>query len=76
MEKQAFLLLLDDLIEEAPGFLNGEEGLSTLDGWDSFATLGFISLIDKNFGITLAGERIANCTTVADLLDLVADQLS
>jgi len=71
MTKQEFLLLIDEIIEEDPGTLTGSETLSELDGWDSFATLEFMTLADKRFSVTLSGESIANCLTVSDLLDLV-----
>ena len=75
MKKSAFLLLLDDLIEIAPGTLKGPESLSDVDGWDSVAVMGFIALVDEQFEITLSPKRLAECKTVDDLVGLIGDRV-
>lgn len=75
MKKSAFLLLLDDLIEIAPGKLKGPELLSDVGGWDSVAVMGFIALVDEQFEITLSPKRLADCKTVDDLVGLIGDRI-
>ncbi|MBI1184764.1 acyl carrier protein [bacterium] len=71
MSKQKFLLLLDDLFEEDPGTLSGEERLEDLEIWDSLTALGFIALIDDEFNLIISGDEIEKCLTVNDLIGLV-----
>ena len=75
LKKKGFLLLLDELIEAEPGTLTGAEVLKDVDGWDSLAVIQFITLVDEQFGTTLAAERIVECKTVDDLIALLGDQI-
>jgi len=75
MDKQKFLLLLDDLFEEDPNTLTGDEPLAELEIWDSLTALGYIALVDEEFNIILSGNDIEQCTTVNDLVKLVEPHL-
>jgi len=72
MSKQKFLLLLDELFEEDPNTLTGDERLQDIEIWDSLTALGFIALVDEQFNIILSGNDIENCETVNDLVNLVS----
>ena len=76
MTQRQFFLLLDELLENAPGTIQGDELLAGLPRWDSLAVIGFIALLDQHFSVSVPATRILNCKTAADLADLVADKLS
>lgn len=70
MDSQEFLRALDEMLELEPGTLTGAESLEALDGWDSLAVISFIALVDEKIGLIVAGEKLAQAKTVADLLAL------
>ena len=76
MTKKDFFLLIDELLENDPGTIQGDEVLVQLPKWDSLAVIGFIALLDQHFSASIPAARILNCKTAADLADLVADKLS
>jgi acyl carrier protein len=64
--------LLEQMLELRPGALSAETRLRDLDGWDSLATMTFIAMIDREFGLPLPGGRVARCQTVGELIGLLA----
>jgi len=76
MTKQEFLLLIDELLEESPGTLSGNERLEDLEMWDSMTALGFIALLDEQFNIIVSGDDLDNCKTVNDLIELANGQVT
>ncbi len=76
MKKSEFLTLLDRMLELPEGTLTGTEALTSLEQWDSLATVSFMALADRNFGVTIATSDISNAETVADLLKLLGDKLT
>ncbi len=75
MKRKDFLLRLDELLELPQGSLQGGEDLAAIPRWDSLALIGFIALVDQNFGVTVPAARILDCKKVSDLLGLVGDRL-
>jgi acyl carrier protein len=75
MDKSEFLMLLDEIIEAAPGTLKETDLLADVDGWDSLAVMGLIAVVDETFGITLVPEKIAGSKTVADIVALLDGQI-
>lgn len=73
--KKDFLLSLDELIEADPGTLTGAEMLQGMDSWNSLAVVGFIALVDEQFGITLSPNQIAKSKTVDELMALLGDRI-
>jgi acyl carrier protein len=71
LKKATFLNLLDELLEAKPGTIKGTENLKDVEAWDSLAVVGFIAIVDQNFGVTLAANSLKNCRTVADLIGLL-----
>jgi acyl carrier protein len=63
------------LLEQDPGTLKGDEPLAGLPRWDSLAVIGFIALMDEHFGLSVPAAKINACTSVADLVAIVADKL-
>jgi acyl carrier protein len=78
MTREELLLQFENSLEEppAPGTLKGDELCADLDGWNSLAVLAFISVINKEYGITLPPKKIFMCKKVDDVIDLVIDQKS
>ena len=76
MEKSEFLFLLDELLELEPGTVKGSETLDSIEGWNSLAVISFMALVDEHFGISLPPRQIAGCSTIADLMALLGDQIS
>jgi len=70
MTRTEFLSSIDELVQLPAGTLKGPEKLDKLEQWDSTAVIGFIALVDTHNGSKLSPRQIANCSTVADLLDL------
>ena len=75
MKKSDFYLKVDELLEQDPGTLKGDEVLAALPKWDSLALMGFIALLDQQFGLIVPASRIADCKTVQDLAELAGDKL-
>jgi hypothetical protein len=70
MTREELLLRLTELLEMNSS-LTGWEELRSLGNWSSMAVIGFMSIADDQFGVTLAPKRINSCRTVDDLIELV-----
>jgi acyl carrier protein len=70
MNRSQFLRQLDELLELEPGTLKGDEVLAELDGWGSLALLGYMGIVNENFGLIVSPAQISSCSTVDDLLAL------
>lgn len=75
MSRDEFLKAIDEMLELAPGTLQGPETLDDFPLWDSVAIVSFIGLADSHNGNPLSPRAIAACRTVSDLVQLakVAD---
>jgi len=76
MHRNEFLLLLDELLELEPGTVKGSETLDSFEGWNSLAVISVMALVDEYFGVSLQPRQIAGCSTIADLMGLLGDQIS
>ena len=45
--------------------------LRSLPEWDSLAALGVIVMFDVDYGKTIVGDDLENCTTLTDLYQLL-----
>ena len=70
MTRSEFLLEMDDILGLPPGTLLGNEKLDELQNWDSTSLITLISLAESNNGVSLSLQRIVDCSTVGDLLQL------
>lgn len=71
MGRSEMLRLLEDALDVEPNTLTGDERLREKSFWDSMATLVFIAMVDKHFGVPLYGDQVSRCETVDDLLALI-----
>jgi acyl carrier protein len=62
------LRLIEEAMEADEGSLNKGQNLD----WDSIAVVSFMSLVDEHFGKSISANRLSNCQTVDDVIDLVA----
>lgn len=46
----------------------GATKLADLPEWDSLAALGVIVMCDTDYGVTITGNDLKECTTVGDIL--------
>ena len=74
MNRVEFINLIEDVMEEDAGTFSGPEILKDF-GWDSIAFMSFIAKVDSELGVTLAPAKIAECTTVDNLVELVTEHL-
>lgn len=72
MNRSDFFLLLDDLLELTPGTLRRDSVLAD-NGWSSIAVVGFMALVDEQFGATVSPPKIAKCKTADDLVELLRE---
>jgi len=70
MDKARVLEELENLLELEPGSLDGTEPLDEL-GWDSIALIGYIAMLDSEFGVVVPPSKLTSCATVHDLTQLV-----
>jgi len=65
---ESFLTAVDfqEPVEVAP-----DTELRSLPEWDSLAALGVIVMFDVEYGKTITGDDLKNCTTLADLYKLL-----
>ena len=70
MTKQEFYAQLDEILENPPGTITGDEMIADLERWDSLAAILFIAMLDQHLGITAEASKVAECKSVQDLVAL------
>jgi acyl carrier protein len=63
------LRLIEESMEADEGSLSKGQNLD----WDSIAVVSFMSLVDEHFGKSISANRLSNCQTVDDVIDLVSN---
>jgi acyl carrier protein len=66
-----FYRCVEEVLDVAPGTLEGGEKLAEIEGWDSMAVLGFLAMADQRYSAIIPPRRIPECRTVDDLADLI-----
>ena len=67
---EEFLSKLADALEVEVNTLSIDTRLSSLD-WDSLAIISTIARVDEGLGKVLSAEKIAECQTIGDIIELV-----
>jgi acyl carrier protein len=70
MNRNEFLLQMDEILDLPAGTLRGNENLEELTNWDSTSLITFIAMAETNNGVNISPGQIVTCSTVADLLQL------
>lgn len=76
MTRNELLRQIEELVEVPTDTLAGTEPLRGIGGWTSLAVVGFIAMIDEQFGMTLSAEKINAARIVNDLVALVGDRVA
>ena len=76
MSRKDFLLLIDQVLEAAPGTVRGDAPLAGYAQWDSLALLGLIAAVDKNFGINLPARQLVTARTADEIATLLGDKIT
>ena len=75
MTKDEFIAELANVIQVEEGVLQPSTELKQFEGWDSTAVINLIVLLDEN-GAEVDEEKVPECKTVQDVLDLAGDALN
>lgn len=70
VDRDTFLLEIDEILGLRAGTLRGDEKLEDLQNWDSTALIGVIALAESVADRQISPEQVVGCSTVADLLRL------
>ena len=72
MDRKLFLRRFEDALNAKSGTITESCRLDDLAAWTSIGVLGFIAMIDEDYGISSGMDGLSQCQTVADLADMVA----
>ena len=75
MTEQEFLEEFAVVMGADPKTVLPDTELESLEAWDSMGVLGVVALLDRVAGKGLEITRLAECTKVQDLVDIVRDKL-
>ncbi len=50
--------------------------IEDIDGWDSFAIMSVIAMIDEEYNVIISGEQISKLDTLKQLFDLVKSEMN
>jgi len=74
MTKAEFLSALAEVLETAPDKLNTSTDLTGFECWDSTAVINLLVVFDEH-GIKVEEDKIRDCKTVQDLMDLTGGKI-
>lgn len=49
--------------------------LEDIDGWDSFAIMSVIAMIDEEYNVIISGDEISKIDTLRKLFDLIRSRM-
>jgi acyl carrier protein len=76
LERREFLARIEQIVDVDPGSLSGSERLTELRGWDSLAIVQFQAFLDEQLDAEVIPQRIEQCKTIGDLMNLAGLPLS
>ena len=71
MNQIEFISKFEEIVEAETGEISGKTLLADVEGWDSLAVMGFIAMVDEEFGLSLEPKALKSCNSVQDLVRLV-----
>ncbi len=74
MTRQEFVEEVANVLNETPGSLNPGTEIESLEGWDSAGLLGLIAMLD-DLGVQIDVDRLRQCKTIGDLIEIAAPRL-
>jgi acyl carrier protein len=75
MDRVAFVTKLTAALERPAGSLSEASSLD-VKGWDSIELVSVIAMVDEELGVSVSGEDLGTCNTVAALLDMLAAKVA
>jgi acyl carrier protein len=75
MTKAEFIKEMAGVLMVEPDVLKPDTELSQFEAWDSTAVVNLLVLLDEQ-GVKVDEEKIPDCKTVQDVLDLAGDTLT
>jgi Acyl carrier protein len=61
-------LVLEDVLDIAPGRIGGETAREDVPEWDSLAHLRLVTALEEEFGVRFTMTEIAELRSVADII--------
>lgn len=71
MQEKEVLSAIEEITEADSGTITPEMALSDISQWDSMSMISFISVADSQFGKKIAAQKLSQCATVRDLVNLI-----
>lgn len=73
MELKDFIVEFADQFDETDiSEINADTNFHNLDEWSSLTAMGVIAMVRTQYGKTISGKEIKECTTVEDLYRLIS----
>lgn len=73
MELKDFIVEFADQFDETDiSEINADTNFHNLDEWSSLTAMGVIAMVRTQYGKTISGKEIKECTTVEDLFRLIS----
>jgi len=72
--KDEFIAELANVLQVSADVLEPSTELKQFEGWDSTAVINLIVLLDEN-DVEVDEEKVPECKTVQDVLDLAGDTI-
>ena len=76
MTTAEFYRELEEVLEMPANSITGAEKLADLTAWDSMAAISFIAMADSKLKASVSADKLAACTSVADLAALFPGKVS
>ena len=71
MKKGEFIKKLLDALESEDTNVDETTPLKQIKGYDSLGVLSIIAMVDKHFGVKIAGKEVVSLNTIQDLIDKI-----
>ena len=73
MELKDFIVEFADQFDETDiSEISADTNFHNLDEWSSLTAMGVIAMVRTQYGKTISGKEIKECTTVEDLYRLIS----
>lgn len=76
MTKAEFMVEMAGALMVPPETVRAESELASFEGWDSTAVLNLMAILEESVGVTIEPEKISQCVTVQDLINLCDGKLA
>ena len=75
MTQAEFIGALAEVLEQEPDGIKAETELGQFEAWDSTAVINLMVVFEEA-GITIDEDKIPDCKTVQDLMDLAGGKIT